>query len=227
MMALCLIRMGVWRVDNEQQAVPVAGEGEARKLLIDFFTSPSYDPKAKRHGDTVEAAIRFTLARARLTEPARKADRLGEGDREAREAIARVIGKHGAAHPWHWHADFDDGEDKTAERLRNEDRAAADDVLAALPDPTHTREALEACLKFIESFRDSGVELLAEGVHAGLRKGSDAPDAGELYTAIANSHSSAWSDAISFAHDPFFSMWGGDEAIKKARAALSAGSAQS
>ena len=95
------------------------------------------------------------------------------------------------------------------------------------PDAPQTREAelvaaLKACVKFIEDFRDDGPELLAEGVHAGLRKGSDAPDSGALHTAIGNSTTSAWSDAITFAHDPFFSMWGGDEAIAQARAALNA-----
>ncbi|WBO23901.1 hypothetical protein [Sphingomonas abietis] len=82
------------------------------------------------------------------------------------------------------------------------------------------RAALTKCLAFIEKFRDNGVELLAEGVHAGLRKGTDAIDAGQLHSAISRSSTSAWGDAVQFAHDPFFSMWGGDEAIREARAAL-------
>jgi len=82
-------------------------------------------------------------------------------------------------------------------------------------------EALEAALKFIEEFKADGVGQLAEGIHAGLRKGSDAPDSGALYNMIARSTSTAWSDAIRFAHDPFFSMWGGNDAIKFGRLALS------
>jgi hypothetical protein len=37
-----------------------------------------------------------------------------------------------------------------------------------------------------------------EGVHAGLRKGGDAPSSGPLWTAIADSEDSAWGDAIAF-----------------------------
>lgn len=89
-------------------------------------------------------------------------------------------------------------------------------ALAAHAHPL--RVALEACVKVIETFQQE--DLLAEGVHAGLRKGSEARDSGTLWRAISDSRTSAWSDAISFALDPYFSMWGGDEALRLARAAL-------
>lgn len=38
-----------------------AADTNARKLLLDFYLSNSFDPKAPRHADTVEAAIGFTL----------------------------------------------------------------------------------------------------------------------------------------------------------------------
>lgn len=74
--------------------------------------------------------------------------------------------------------------------------------------------ALKTCADVIETFRDP--DLLSEGVHAGLRKGTDAPDSHALWAAIAGSKTSAWSDAIAFALDPYFTMWGGDEALRKA-----------
>jgi len=64
--------------------------------------------------------------------------------------------------------------------------------------------------------------LLSEGVHAGFRKGTTANDAGHIYDVIAKSRTSAWSDAIAFAHDPFFSMWGGDRAISLLNKAIAA-----
>lgn len=39
-----------------------AAEAVVDRLMIDFYTSPSYDPKAARPGDVVKAAIAFTLA---------------------------------------------------------------------------------------------------------------------------------------------------------------------
>lgn len=44
--------------------------------------------------------------------------------------------------------------------------------------------------------------LIGEGVHVGLRKGSDAPSSGELWQAIAKSDDGAWSDAVMYA------VWG-------------------
>jgi hypothetical protein len=40
--------------------------------------------------------------------------------------------------------------------------------------------------------------IVAEGVHTGLRKGSEAPDSMDLWRAISNSDSDAWSDAARF-----------------------------
>lgn len=73
------------------------------------------------------------------------------------------------------------------------------------------REALEKAKEVISLFKDQS--LFAEGVHAGLRKGTDASDAHHLWTAIANSRTSAWGDAIGFAIDPYFTMWGGNDAL--------------
>ena len=46
---------------------------------------------------------------------------------------------------------------------------------------------------------DEFANLLAEGVHTGLRKGTDAPSSGPLWTAIYESKDSAWGDACAFA----------------------------
>lgn len=40
--------------------------------------------------------------------------------------------------------------------------------------------------------------ILGEGVHTGLRKGSEASDAHILWEAIADSNTTAWSDAVAF-----------------------------
>lgn len=102
-------------------------------------------------------------------------------------------------------------EDPSSHFLRPEDCVTA---LYDRPDPSATermRAALVEARRVIEQFRDP--DLLSEGVHAGLRKGTSAPDAMDLWRAISNSRSSAWGDAIEFALDPYFSMWGGDKAI--------------
>ncbi|QNJ56034.1 hypothetical protein SEA_RASPUTIA_144 [Microbacterium phage Rasputia] len=44
--------------------------------------------------------------------------------------------------------------------------------------------------------------MLGEGVHTGLRKGSGAPSAPALHTAIAQSDDGAWGDALGYA------VWG-------------------
>ena len=79
-------------------------------------------------------------------------------------------------------------------------------------------EALRQAVKVIEMFKDPST--LAEGVHTGLRKGTDASDSTMLWNAIANSRTSAWGDAIRYAIDPYFSMWGGNKALKAAEKAL-------
>ena len=83
-------------------------------------------------------------------------------------------------------------------------------------------QALATCLQFLEMLKADLGPLLAEGVHTGLRKGTDAPDAPKLWQALADRDTTAWADACEFAADPFFSMWGGDEAIAQAKAALEA-----
>lgn len=80
------------------------------------------------------------------------------------------------------------------------------------------REALELCVKVIEGFT---ADSIAEGVHSGLRNGTDAPDASQLWRAISASESSAWMDACRWAIDPHFTMWGGNKALAAAKEALS------
>lgn len=46
--------------------------------------------------------------------------------------------------------------------------------------------------------------ILGEGIHTGLRKGTDAPEAPELWDAISRSDA-AWSDALRYA------VWGMNE----------------
>lgn len=53
----------------------------------------------------------------------------------------------------------------------------------------------------VEIPADEAMSILGEGIHAGLRKCSDAPEAPDLWLAISNS-GRAWSDALSYA------VWG-------------------
>jgi hypothetical protein len=46
--------------------------------------------------------------------------------------------------------------------------------------------------------KDVAAELIGEGVHVGLRKGSEAPSSGPLWKAISGSTDTAWSDAIGY-----------------------------
>jgi hypothetical protein len=48
---------------------------------------------------------------------------------------------------------------------------------------------------------DTATSLLGEGIHTGLRKGSGAPEAPDLWQAISDSPA-AWSDALAYA------VWG-------------------
>ena len=54
--------------------------------------------------------------------------------------------------------------------------------------------------------KDEVVGQIAVGVHTGLRKGTDAPDAGDLWSAISNSDTYAWLDAVTFCVDGLYSM---------------------
>lgn len=64
-------------------------------------------------------------------------------------------------------------------------------------------------------------DLIGEGVHAGLRKGTDAPSARNIYDAISSSEDAAWGEACSWAIDPIFSMWGGNELLARIAVILS------
>lgn len=50
---------------------------------------------------------------------------------------------------------------------------------------------------------DEAKSLLGEGIHAGLRKGTDAENSGKTWNAIADEQS-GWSDALAYA------LWGLD-----------------
>lgn len=46
---------------------------------------------------------------------------------------------------------------------------------------------------------DEFASLLGEGIHTGLRKGSEAPSSATLHRAIRESTDSAWGDALAYA----------------------------
>lgn len=54
-------------------------------------------------------------------------------------------------------------------------------------------------MKHVELSHEDACDFLGEAIHTGLRKGSDAPDAHDLWQAISASNTTAWSDAIEFA----------------------------
>lgn len=45
---------------------------------------------------------------------------------------------------------------------------------------------------------ETATSLIGEGVHTGLRKGSEAPSSATLWRAISDSDDGAWDDALSF-----------------------------
>ncbi len=49
---------------------------------------------------------------------------------------------------------------------------------------------------------EEALSLIGEGIHTGLRKGSDAPESGPLWKAI-NESGTAWSDALTFLVEGF------------------------
>jgi len=51
---------------------------------------------------------------------------------------------------------------------------------------------------FIYVEDDEFAEHIAIGVHTGLRKGTDAEDAHDLWMTISNSETTAWSDAAAY-----------------------------
>lgn len=46
--------------------------------------------------------------------------------------------------------------------------------------------------------KEEFTSLVGEGLHAGLRKGSEAPSSATLWQAIADSQDSAWEDALEY-----------------------------
>lgn len=50
--------------------------------------------------------------------------------------------------------------------------------------------------------KEEVLSMLGEGIHTGLRKGTDAESAHDLWVAISNSNDGAWSDALDYA------LWG-------------------
>lgn len=63
--------------------------------------------------------------------------------------------------------------------------AAADDARDAAP--------------WVPVSKDLAMEVMGESVHTGLRRGSDADDAHDIWLAISQSKTSAWSDALDYA----------------------------
>jgi len=61
---------------------------------------------------------------------------------------------------------------------------------------------------------DEFASLLMEGVHTGLRKGTEAPSSSSLWKAIALSSDEAWGDACRYAVDGLKSM--GYKLVKEA-----------
>lgn len=49
---------------------------------------------------------------------------------------------------------------------------------------------------------EDALSLLGEGIHTGLRKGSEAPSSGPLWRAISESDDGAWADALRYC------LWG-------------------
>lgn len=52
--------------------------------------------------------------------------------------------------------------------------------------------------KFEVVDHETACSLIGEGVHTGLRKGSDAPNSAVLWRGISDSTDSAWPDAVEY-----------------------------
>lgn len=102
---------------------------------------------------------------------------------------------------------------KDIEQFINELRIWADTghtlpltLIEVLRESAGTLDALNNKIKRLEA--EATVEkdvsdedfasLIGEGVHTGLRKGTDAESAHDLWLAISNSTDTAWSDAVGF-----------------------------
>lgn len=84
---------------------------------------------------------------------------------------------------------------------------------------------VEALGKVLAAIDAQDAAYLGESIHAGFRKGSEAPDSAALWKAIADSKTSAWVDAIEY-HLGCVDFHFGDDirAARKAHEAATKGS---
>jgi hypothetical protein len=54
--------------------------------------------------------------------------------------------------------------------------------------------------------QETATSLIGEGVHTGLRRGTEAPSSGPLWRAINDADDGAWEDALAFCMDGLESM---------------------
>lgn len=95
-----------------------------------------------------------------------------------------------------------------------EKAACADLTSLQATTPQPQDELLREARDWMKELRDKP-DVIAEGVHAGLRKGTDEKGAHEAWQAVGNIQGQGWLHAVGFAVDPFFSMWGGDKIIAR------------
>ena len=84
----------------------------------------------------VETAKRYALSTPTSQPPAAETRLMGE----QRDVTAKIIAAGYSGDPWWWKEAFDDDQDETAVRLRDDDRKIADDVIAALTQPEPTAQ---------------------------------------------------------------------------------------
>lgn len=59
--------------------------------------------------------------------------------------------------------------------------------------------------RYVKVDDETAMSVLGEGIHTGLRKGSEAPSSGPLWRAITDSKDGAWPDALRYC------VWGLDQ----------------
>jgi hypothetical protein len=157
-------------VTDVQQAVPVAGEDQgaavaiARRLMVQHF-GPGKSSAIP--ADWVIDAMTTYAEFARLTEHARKADRLGEGVGEAALAAANFTG-------WPTKTIVDQCRMQAREQLDPEFSNFLNEVadrLSALPDPTHTREAEGVTVAEYNEVYDKFEEVVGGAFRDGFEEG--------------------------------------------------------
>jgi hypothetical protein len=149
-------------VTDVQQAVPVAGEMDDAAFVTDLAARLFRGVTPAMGFDQGDTDRLHRIARG-LTEPARKADRL-EGDREA---IARIIDPNG----WD-HADFRAARGfEPNVRHTRPSLITADRILAAISDPTHTREAEGVTVAEYNEVYDKFEEVVGGAFREGFREG--------------------------------------------------------